>query len=252
MRVVRTTGDVSWMLATFVDASVILRSALPFSCMAVTNGGGGGGHVKIQRGDDHNNDIIEEKANIFVNASGVLNKWKRPAIKGRESFKGQMLHSANWDNSVELKGKRIGVIGGGFCKNNVSVVSTDAQTFTAKGIKTADGVEHEFDVIVCATGFDVSWRPAYPTISRDGVRLGTIGRMFPTLLNGLYGPYGHGSFLPITETVSRYAMQMLKKKSEEEISSFALKEAAVDDFAEHCRKFLPRTAWTYPCRSWFK
>lgn len=72
------------------------------------------------------------------------------------------------------------------------------------------------------------------------------------VFNGPYGPYGHGSFLPITETVSRYLMQMLKKMSEEEIASFAPKEAAVADFAEHRAKFLPRTAWTSPCRSWFK
>lgn len=72
------------------------------------------------------------------------------------------------------------------------------------------------------------------------------------VFNGPYGPYGHGSFLPITETVSRYLMQMLKKMSEEEVASFAPKEAAVADFAEHRAKFLPRTAWTSPCRSWFK
>lgn len=88
-------------------------------------------HVKIQNGDDPNT-IIEDKANIFVNASGVLkyaklyplfstppeltrcfSKWKWPAIKGRETFQGSMIHSANWDDSIELKGKRIGVIGGG-------------------------------------------------------------------------------------------------------------------------------------------
>jgi hypothetical protein len=47
-------------------------------------------------------------------------------------------------------------------------------------------------------------------------------------------------------------MQMLAKMSEEEVTSFAPKEEAVADFAEHRRKFLPRTAWTSPCRSWFK
>lgn len=47
-------------------------------------------------------------------------------------------------------------------------------------------------------------------------------------------------------------MQVVRKMSEEEISSFAPKEEAVADFALHRRKFLPRTAWTSPCRSWFK
>lgn len=58
------------------------------------------------------------------------------------------------------------------CEDNVSVVSSDIVSFTSKGIQTADGTEHEFDVIVCATGFDVSWRPHYPTIGRNGVSLG--------------------------------------------------------------------------------
>lgn len=53
------------------------------------------------------------------------------------------------------------------CEDNVSVVSPSIQEFTPNGIRTADGAEHEFDVIVCATGFDVSWKPAYPTVGRD-------------------------------------------------------------------------------------
>lgn len=47
-------------------------------------------------------------------------------------------------------------------------------------------------------------------------------------------------------------MQMLRKMSEERVSSFAPTQDAVDDFAEHRRAFLPRTAWASPCRSWFK
>jgi cation diffusion facilitator CzcD-associated flavoprotein CzcO len=57
------------------------------------------------------------------------------------------------------------------CEDNVTVVSKGITEITPKGMKTADGVEHEFDVIVCATGFDVSWRPHYPTIGRNGVSL---------------------------------------------------------------------------------
>lgn len=57
------------------------------------------------------------------------------------------------------------------CEDNVEVVSGSISEITANGIRTADGVEHEVDVIVCATGFDVSWRPAYPTIGRGGKSL---------------------------------------------------------------------------------
>lgn len=53
------------------------------------------------------------------------------------------------------------------CSENTEVVSQSVSEITPKGIRTADGVEHEVDVIVCATGFDVSWRPSYPTIGRE-------------------------------------------------------------------------------------
>jgi cation diffusion facilitator CzcD-associated flavoprotein CzcO len=68
--------------------------------------------VKVQRGDNPY-DVFEDIADVFVNASGVLNKWKWPAIKGRETFQGEMLHSANWDDSIKLEGQRVGVIGSG-------------------------------------------------------------------------------------------------------------------------------------------
>lgn len=40
--------------------------------------------------------------------------------------------------------------------------------------------------------------------------------------------------------------------SEEGITTFDVKEEAVADFVQHRRAFLPRTAWSSPCRSWFK
>lgn len=73
-----------------------------------------------------------------------------------------------------------------------------------------------------------------------------------SVFNGPFGPYGHGSFLPIAETTSRYFMSLLTKMSEERISALAPSQAAVDDFARHRRAFMPKTAWTAPCRSWFK
>ena len=72
------------------------------------------------------------------------------------------------------------------------------------------------------------------------------------VFNGPYGPYGHGSFLPITETLSKHFLMMFRKMSEEGITSFDPKVEAVADFVQHRRTFLPRTAWSSPCRSWFK
>lgn len=42
------------------------------------------------------------------------------------------------------------------------------------------------------------------------------------------------------------------KAQSESIKSFVPQEAAVQDFAEHVDKFMPRTAWSGTCSSWFK
>lgn len=66
------------------------------------------------------------------------------------------------------------------CEDNVSLISDEIAEITPKGIKTVDGVEHQFDVIVCATGFDVSWPPAYPTIGRGGRSLSEEWKDIPS------------------------------------------------------------------------
>ena len=50
---------------------------------------------------------------ILVSAVGQLNRPKLPDIPGRTSYAGPAFHSAQWDHSVELTGKRVAVIGTG-------------------------------------------------------------------------------------------------------------------------------------------
>ena len=74
------------------------------------------------------------------------------------------------------------------CEDNVKVVSDSIDQITPNGIKTADGVEHDVDVIVCATGFDVSWRPAYPTIGRGGKSLSKEWEKIPSTYLSVAAP----------------------------------------------------------------
>ncbi|MEU0543937.1 NAD(P)/FAD-dependent oxidoreductase [Nocardia sp. NPDC005978] len=63
-----------------------------------------------------------------------------------------------------------------FNRDNVKLVTTGIETFTAHGLRTADGVEREFDMVVLATGYHVFSDPETYTpgmvIGRDGVDLG--------------------------------------------------------------------------------
>ncbi|MGH3519616.1 MAG: flavin-containing monooxygenase, partial [Haloechinothrix sp.] len=52
-------------------------------------------------------------SDVFVPATGQLSRPAMPNIPGVESFRGEAFHSATWDHSVELTGKRVAVIGTG-------------------------------------------------------------------------------------------------------------------------------------------
>lgn len=53
------------------------------------------------------------RCDILINASGILNNWRWPAILGLDEYKGKLLHTANWDPTVDLTGKHVGLIGNG-------------------------------------------------------------------------------------------------------------------------------------------
>jgi cation diffusion facilitator CzcD-associated flavoprotein CzcO len=55
----------------------------------------------------------EITARFLFNASGVLTVPKPPDIDGVDSFGGATVHTARWDHSLDLTGKRVAVIGTG-------------------------------------------------------------------------------------------------------------------------------------------
>lgn len=56
---------------------------------------------------------LTDEVDFLIGNIGVLNTWKWPDIPRRESFKGKIMHSAAYDESAVLDGKRIAVIGSG-------------------------------------------------------------------------------------------------------------------------------------------
>lgn len=56
-------------------------------------------------------EVLESR--VVITAMGQLNQPRYPDIQGLEQFNGPVFHSARWDHSVSLQGKRIGVIGTG-------------------------------------------------------------------------------------------------------------------------------------------
>ncbi|QJB70180.1 flavin-containing monooxygenase [Parasphingorhabdus halotolerans] len=81
--------------------------------------------MELSNGESHHADIV-------IGATGVLHHPRWPDIAGLDSFAGTAMHTARWDNSVDLSGKRIGIIGNG---------STGVQMATALG-KAGHEIKH--------------------------------------------------------------------------------------------------------------
>ncbi|KAH6970615.1 hypothetical protein BKA56DRAFT_622291 [Ilyonectria sp. MPI-CAGE-AT-0026] len=57
--------------------------------------------------------VVTRECDVLIKGVGTLNNWKNPDIEGLSTFGGKLMHTANWDETVDLKGKRIAVIGNG-------------------------------------------------------------------------------------------------------------------------------------------
>ncbi|KAL8851131.1 MAG: hypothetical protein Q9221_003934 [Calogaya cf. arnoldii] len=114
---------------------------------------------------------------ILINASGYLNTWAWPEIAGLSDFEGQLVHSAGWDDKIELQGKNVALIGNGVHEGVVE--------FTKQGCKSSGGTVYPVDVIVCATGFDTSFVPRFPIQGHDGINLQTVWKECPSSYLGI-------------------------------------------------------------------
>ncbi|KAF2494600.1 FAD/NAD(P)-binding domain-containing protein [Lophium mytilinum] len=340
-------------------------------------------------------DIIEE-CDIFINASGFFNAWRWPKVAKREDYEGTLVHSADYNPAVNLRGKRVAVIGNGssgiqataaaqklashltvfvrnptyitsnmgsrfippgqkqlyfddeqkkkwiedpqsylhyrkevekelnirfpmfirdtpqqamakdftikdmnaklaskpelqgllvpdfavgcrrptpgtgyleaLCADNCDVVWGELDSFTKTGIKSADGKERDFDVIIAATGFDMSFIPRWPIIGANGTDLqkewtknpacymSAIAEDMPNyfVYLGPGSPVGHGSLITSIERITIYVCDIIKKLQRENYTSFKLKPGKALSYQAQMLTWLDKTVWGDSCQSSFK
>jgi cation diffusion facilitator CzcD-associated flavoprotein CzcO len=79
----------------------------------------------------HNGDTTEHEAAAVVTALGFLNRPNIPDIPGRDGFEGAVVHSARWDPSIDLVGKRVVLLGAGCTAVQIAeAVAGDAAALT--------------------------------------------------------------------------------------------------------------------------
>jgi cation diffusion facilitator CzcD-associated flavoprotein CzcO len=81
---------------------------------------------KVQLKNCLDGSIFYDTCNVLHNGSGVLTKWKWPAITGLQDFKGELAHSAAWPEDLSWAGKRVGLIGTG--SSSIQIAPRVAET----------------------------------------------------------------------------------------------------------------------------
>jgi 4-hydroxyacetophenone monooxygenase len=72
--------------------------------------GDGNWHIDVR---DATGGTKSLSASVLITAVGMVNRPSIPPLPGLDEFPGPVMHTAAWDNSVELTGKRVAVIGTG-------------------------------------------------------------------------------------------------------------------------------------------
>lgn len=118
-----------------------------------------------------------------------------------------------------------------FSNENATLCWEPITKITETGIKTNDGKEEEFDLIVCATGFNTSLLPRWKLIGRDGSSLEERWKndpeaFFAVQVDGLPNyfwitgpnfPVSHGSLLAAVTFTCDYIVRWTRRIATEGI-----------------------------------
>ncbi|MGH2684776.1 MAG: flavin-containing monooxygenase [Actinomycetota bacterium] len=149
---------------------------------------------------------------------------------------------------------------------NAHLVTAGIQRMEPDGVRTTDGVVHELDVVVLATGFRVDRfvRPIV-VVGRDGLDLddvwadGPLAYLsvsvpgFPNLflLNGPNGPVGNFSLIEVAERQMDYVLQLLDVARAGGARGISATADATARFETQRRAAARSTIWMTGCRSWY-
>ncbi len=148
----------------------------------------------------------------------------------------------------------------------VEVVRTGITAVEPTGVRTDDGVLHEVDIVVLATGFHVDRFMRPMDISGvDGVMLDDVWAERPSaylslgvhgfpnffMLNGPNSPVGNFSLIATAEMQFGYIMQLVELWRAGQADFVHPSEQAAIKFDEERVEAATKTVWATGCRSWY-
>ena len=151
-------------------------------------------------------------------------------------------------------------------KPNCKLITWPIVKLTERGVLTAEGVEHQADCVVFATGFDVHKASTpFPVIGLDGRVLGDEWKRgaqayksmnvsgYPNLhliLGPNSGP-GHNSALVYMESQIDFAVQGVRAVTEGNLRILDVRPEVQARYNEELQWRLAKTNWSSGCKSWY-
>ncbi|GAB2551154.1 flavin-containing monooxygenase [Nocardia heshunensis] len=147
-----------------------------------------------------------------------------------------------------------------FTRDHVELITDPIEKITPTAVVTADGTEHEIDVLVCATGFKVmetGATPPFPIRGRQGIELGKFWQDnrfqayqgvsvpgFPNLFL-ITGPYGFAaaSYLAMIECTARHARRVITAAHERRATTVEIRQEPHDRYWRKCLQRHRNALW---------
>ncbi len=162
------------------------------------------------------------------------------------------------------------VVSGGFYdaiqRDDVELVTAGIDHVERRGIVTEDGVLHEADVLVLATGFDTHafFRPMR-LFGRDGIAADEVWRDgpwayqtvalpgFPNffMMLGPHSPVGNLALTTVAESQADHIVGWIQRWRRREFDTVEPTAEAAERFNARLRAAMPDTVWTTGCDSWY-
>jgi cation diffusion facilitator CzcD-associated flavoprotein CzcO len=149
---------------------------------------------------------------------------------------------------------------------NAELVTEKIIGMEPEGVRTADGVLHELDVLVLATGFkaDAFMRPM-EIVGRDGLTLADAWTPRPNaylsvsipefpnffMLNGPNGPVGNFSLIEVAELQFAYILQLVDRLRADGYREVCATQQAMEEFDAARVERAQQTVWVTGCQSWY-
>jgi hypothetical protein len=156
-------------------------------------------------------------------------------------------------------------------QDNVTFRPEEITHFTSGGLQTVKSEQHSYDAIICATGYDGTFRPPFPLLGKNGIDLRTkltpenppqtylslAIDSFPNLIlfAGPNSEVGTSHSMIVFETLATYAVKCIQKAQFEQIKSMMPSSHAVQEFSKYVECYFSNGRTVYGengCRSGYR